>query len=316
MAKLRVFLEIEFLKSYFNELRKELGVVEFPEKVLFVKEILKNCDLYVNLDKEAIAELMFAGKADKIDKNDISFFLKAHCLRTSSVLRTCLAELTLLKEQNYHETMNRPHYILLGQAWTYAQNYSEQTGVVFIPNDFEFPNGYSEVINESIQPKINLNFSDYTAGLVRSNSLIIDDPYLYTVNPADVKLLLSNLIFGDGIINKVFLIIYKDPIEENSQKNWIKEIKKMNNKYINVEILQVEILQNNIKIHDRHIISNTFWITCGLGFKPRYNSQTFWFYFPIGKYYSRVVDRIEFLLKFINDPDISHEIKECFAIEN
>ena len=84
---------------------------------------------------------------------------------------------------------------------------------------------------------------------------------------------------------------------------------------MNIQIVIAEILQNNIRVHDRHIIANTFWITCGYGFNQEYSSQTSWNYFPIGIYYSAAVDRIEFLLRFINDPKTSNEVKECFAIE-
>ena len=319
MAKLRVFLEIEFLKSYLNELRKELGVVEFPKNVLFVKEILKNCDLYVNLDIDAITDLM---KSE--NDNDITnLCLRTYSNGTASPIKSCVVELEIIKNESINNSKIQPHIILLGQNRTYANTLAIKTGIICIPNDFNFFKVISEVVIKPIPANTVIEFSKYTTNLVKSNFLIIDDPYIDQIPYNITRSLIENLTSSKSkLLNIVFIIReynkYNPNLEEKltTQKKWIDEVIAIKSETVLIHIVIAEVLQNSIRVHDRHIIANTFWITCGYGFNLEYSSQTSWNYFPLGIYYSAVVDRIEFLLRFINDPNIHHEIKKCFAIEN
>lgn len=154
--------------------------------------------------------------------------------------------------------------------------------------------------------------------------LILKDSLVYFDGKRNVAVNMGE--FGIFQKNNIPDLI-KDALPEDGKRNYI--VEKNSNCDFEIDCLPIgwrgiwhinhfdkwsgsfsDYLERIKEMHDRHIITNSFWITCGYGFKFKYNSNTEWIFRPIGSYFNEKEERLRFIIDRIHNRKIEQIISK------
>ncbi len=341
MSKPIVYIELGFLKAYLREIQRPLFEIKNPYEILFIKDLINKSTLFYSIPEKDIEMILLQTfSIDESYDEDVKKFIQTIYLSTSSFPYSCLNELFLFKNGDISElkTSSRPNFLLLDANDYSAKKVHDLTGIISLPKPDK--ESYSESIlkvlvkqidgNQKLQPMtLKKMFGETTP----CHTVLIEDPYLYSNFLNDKMSLITELI--RTIINKRFTIkpfhiifILARPKAKRDKKGEIVNQDDISEfemfvDYLNISLQkQLELLSNKkIEIHlvfkepdtmhDRNIISNSFWITCGSGFSSYYKKNTEWTYKPVGTYFDQLVNRIDSTLQG-QEETFSYEIKSRF----
>lgn len=310
-----IFVELGFLRDFFNALLVPIGSVENPEQILFIRNLLESSTVRIDLPNETLIEILDKTCETSEDLPEVIIvYIRKLFLKGISV-RSCSKDLIAIKQGvPLNSTQKIPDFILLDGTKTQAHELQKKCGIICLPLSTQ--NSYLEsiykvlIIDIKKQPKIPL--PDLVSHVPHSFLLLIEDPYFYSDFEDNKKPFLQSFLtnhLASEFSNIPFhvIIVTADPhlainnMDPNFSKNreMFDQFKKAFKKY-------KESLPDNITLdlhtinqglmHDRHIISNSFWITCPYGFSNRYRTKTEWIFKPIGIYFTQMEDRVRHII--------------------
>lgn len=313
-----IFVQFSFIEKLLNELNKPL--IEFEDElmrtnIVFLYTLFQKSTIYIDLDESEIFSIVVnEPKADY--GNELRLFFNRICYNNK--LKSCKIQLDLLLSSNKSsssEFNEIPTFLLLDVDELRAREINEETGIICIPSSLKFHENLSKVLVREIK-KDEFNFVEFTSFLCKAKNIIIEDPYIEKEEGQKfIEKLIQNLIDNkkkyEIPINILILIqdksnySKKDDAERfrldyNNLIQTISELTENNENY-----LIVKRFLKSEKMHDRHIYSESFWISCGHSFKMKYNVSTEWIYRPIGIYFTQYEKRIKSSTEFIKKQQLN-----------
>ena len=306
--KVNVYVDIGFLSFFYNEMSKPLNTLAKKKELIFIDELLRKSKVYLNIEEEILTNL----RIDKIEPNgilneDIQKLIQILFNGRHHMFISCKKECDVLNKAIENGSQE---YELTADFYLFDGNLSDtkaiekNTGVQTINRDLDLHESYYRVLLKSIKAQKPLDLKEYTSFLLKSNALIIEDPYFFSNSEKFIKELILALIKSkdteNGRVNIIILIPDSSKISEDDKSKYEKFRFLVNQINIdNSNFLLIEIKSHvGHKMHDRHIFSNNFWITCSHSFKEKYNTNTEWIYKPIGVYFNEYIERIQFATHF------------------
>jgi hypothetical protein len=309
MERLSIYLQINFLVTFFELLKKSMLHLEQAEEVLFVQKLIrKSGSIYVDLNSETISQLMNSTNNTKNTySDDFIFYFK----QIGSFVQILECPVKLNDPQDLLLLKNKsklPHYLMLDCNLTRAVEYEKKLGIICIPKTLQIKKEVYSYTTKPIYKDKKIHLGSYTGNISQSHSIIIEDPYVHIVSQGFLKeLLLSfyDVRFKNEPLHILILgqnhILINKHIKSEEKEKFINASKKLkqfivdfNTEYGNKIIVELVLVENS-KLHDRHILANSFWIVSGHSFKEIYNTNTEWQFRPVGIYFQQFKERLDFI---------------------
>lgn len=336
MSKPIVYVEIKFISAFLSERVKPLNQIKNSYGLLFIEELLKKSYLFINISKSDI-EKTLRNEMPECELYTINLinYIRELAKLSSSIIYSCFNEIDDLKQGilSNNESNSLPNFILLDVNKYKAEKIQEKIGIICFPRpDNSIYNESSiKVMVKPINSGVDIPIRELCSELF-AHTIIIEDPYLlanYFGEKVDfIKRFISNILNSKFTNTPLYLILviskpwrrrgqsvheFNDQLED--YQNCINHI----NDDLEAEIgmlanisLKIHIIEKAAgTFHDRHVISNSFWVTCGYGFGLRYKSNTEWIYKPIGIYFTQMEDRINQILTGLQY-DLRNELSSRF----
>ncbi len=350
MSKPVVYIELGFLASYFKERCRPYSEIMEPMQILFINVLIDRSRLYycipesdieMILKPESDIEMILEKKLSnhELFNEEVIKFIQFNLSGVNSFPYSCYDELNLCKNGKASELKDscRPNFILLDANAEEAKKVHDITGIICLPKLGE--KSYLKSILQTIVKPIvgnrklqSISLKEMLGEITSCHSMIIEDPFIYQNFVTNKKQLIEELlraIIHKEFTNKPFNIVFvlERPYEKRYQEGNVKYQKRISEYeqfkyYLNNDLQQYfNNISNNIinmrlvfkeldTMHDRHIISNSFWITCGFGFSSYYRKTTKWTCYPVGIHFDEIVEHIVALIG--EEEKFSSEIKGRF----
>jgi hypothetical protein len=294
-----VFLQFDFFKKLIEEASKPFLSVHAKEYLSFLYDLLfTKSKIYIDKTSSEILELRTSETQDLITFQ----FKKLANLNVIEPLKHSISK--YIEDVSLFEGSNLPDYILIDVDITKAKDLNKELGIPVHSSDFDkIPLSFYSVQIFDIEANKAVRIKDCFDSLPKASCLIVEDPYLYSESEAFLKEFLEQLICSQikRCPFEVLLVIQGTRfIEERERQRYedgLKRIEKVREQLEEEygEKIRFNILLNNVrKMHDRHILTNTFWLSSGHSFKAKYNTNTSWIIKPLAKYYPKYRKRVEF----------------------
>ena len=331
-----VYMEVGFFMAFLKAIEKPFSQIVEKDKLLFIDKLLKEAKVYIDLEEDEIKQIVLLEKKAALYDRDLVFGIKERLSKSNSdIVGSCKKELAKLKgnvADEWRGIKPTPFFLLLDCNKNAAVALQDRIGITCIPKDLKFDSSISSLKIKQVcldeNEMVSINVYDYINFLPQSFSLVVEDPYFY-LNA--IKVIKDNKFdFLEDLLQRLYNINFRNkPLEvliivpdeeywENRYKrnllnieNFIKSYDKLEKRieFLNKEHkgrIHLEVHKNkSYKMHDRNVLSNTFWISCSHSFQREYNTNTEWTYKPIGIYYPLFKKRVEFATRFIKMQDIS-----------
>lgn len=291
----------DFFARFCKQLLLPLNEVTIDKRVLvFLEELIfKKSAVYIDLKEEEIID--FISNTANIDPNknpDQEFFKK---LSLNNKVRSCKDFIDIFHQKKHSKFLEleiKPNFLFLSESENHCKGIEEEFGIFCTSQTFPINIKNTFVQVEVIQANIPIDVKSFISYLPKSNAIIIEDPYLF-----------DNDREGD-FFSKLIDSLY--PKKFQLQNFFVTAIFD-NSKGINIKLIEAKIklqfpkiifetyLRSSHNMHDRNIFSNSFWISCDYGFKPKYAKPTKWLFFPLGIYYSQFDTRKKGSVRFIEN---------------
>lgn len=310
MQYLRIYIQKKFLVEYFNIQKKlvhDLIKNDMGRKFLFINELIKSVGkIYIDIDQAAIDKLIIK----EINKDTDEFEILFKELGKTLKIKQCPINLSTPEQiLNTGNKTIQPHYLLLDCDQNQAKNYQKTLGIICISTQLIMSKEIYSLDIKHILKNNPINLNSYTKNLNQSHSIIIEDPYIYTIDLKFLENIILSLYNNQFNNNPLHILlvgqnknINNPKIRPKEKEDFIKFKKELlcfidsfNDSYENKVIIELILIGSNIKLHDRHILSNSFWIVSGHSFKEVYDTNTEWQYRPIGTYFHQFKDRLSFV---------------------
>lgn len=289
-----IFMSVDFFVRFCKMLTNWNSITIDKKWLIMLEELIfEKGKVYLNIPAEEIKRLLELNqnreeflKCDEDTRLLINYLFKLSSI--NSPIRNCKEAIQIFRTQQFdkYDTMHKkPDFLFLSDTAEYCKELSEKFGIFCISNDIHL-----DIRNSRVSLKVldrgepvgdnDLNF------LPKSNSLVIEDPYILNNNNDNfLDYLLEHFYPKKLAISKFFLTIIYTPQMGLSTDNIRKRLE---SKYSQLQLDFVE----KTDLHDRNIYSNTFWISCDYGFRRIYTKPTKWEAFPLATYYSQYKKRL------------------------
>jgi len=310
-----IFMTEGFFIRFCKMLAKPIDALPIDKKWLILLEelIFEKSTVYINISSEEIAKLLSLkhnkeeySKCDEDMKILINYLFRL----SNNRIRDCREAIQIFKSQQfdkYRLMQKKPDFLFLSDTSEYCKEISEKFGIFCISNDIHLDIRNTRV-SLKVLDKEQINIKDFTY-LLKSNSLIIEDPFI-----------LDNDRQGDFIDN-LLSIFY--PLRYNNPKYYLTIIYTEDNKTNRLlmketlerkyPLLQVDfVFAPKKKLHDRNIYSNSFWLNCGFGFQKNYQKSTQWESYPLAIYYTEYTKRLKSCIKTMESKPLDNPLIRLF----
>lgn len=316
-----VLLDIKFFEKFSQVLAKSFLQINHHNYIMFLYTLLfKKAEVYANIDVEIIVECVQSKRFDLI-----SLFLK-EISQGNGRINSLSNDFDFVKIKT--EILNdlNPNFILADISSLEAIEINNQTGIIVLPSEFDNLNfsmqslvdSISSVSIELFEPFNSFNHyikKDLFDRLFKSKTIYIEDPFL---NKVDINYLVNFIqyMFPTNYmceIVKVYLV-YKDAnissIIEFSDA-FEKHFKLVSQKYKYKISISFINNKSDLRMHDRNILTNSFWISNTNSFHANNPSLSNMFVIPIGIYYDNYYARHKSVKGII---DMSKEKQSCITL--
>ncbi|OLY90701.1 hypothetical protein SAMN05444008_101368 [Cnuella takakiae] len=321
-----LFMELGFFDAFVQETKKPFLNVAQRANLSFLYELIfKRSSVYLDLDDQTICQVLHAlhyGSDLPLGINQETA-LNIQVLSSNNKLKSCQNTIEIVKDPTQWSLLSGqvlPTYLLVDQNEREAIRVANQTGIITIPRSFKFNRSISSFAINTIECVNNegalqsVNLGNLMGPLPAAHSIIIEDPYLHTEGEEFLTEFLVKLHKPDLRKIPLHILVMVQDQEAFELKKGAKANREVINRYhLNFSrlchvaklvykksngVIHVEIVANAVqKMHDRNILSNAYWISCGHSFKGKYDTNTEWTIRPIGLYFSQFTKRLEFIRK-------------------
>jgi hypothetical protein len=288
MARPIVYLSAEFFVSFCKHLRRPTE--EVPDTVPYLKNLIfQKAQVFINLSDEKILRITSLLPEDiaRIEDEDEKILAdKLKPLLDNNLVKSCKQELEIFRANNYsafNSLQIKPHFVFLENCKEQCKKISKEFGIICISKELELDPENTRVEIKTIESKTNIQLDSIMRNMRDSHGIIIVDPYLYK-EVVFLERFLAKLIKTGLKVNHAITLICsdKDIKDKTSFEKSIQTIR--NNNGLNIDLFFTRY------IHDRVVFSNSFYLTCGYGFKDKYPDVTEWHIPAIGTYFDQYSD--------------------------
>lgn len=304
-----VLLSFHFFRKYISECEASFITLESKEYRAFLYNLLFGKST-IYIDRDIVELFTFAENEQSILSSYVLLLMRTNRVRT---LDRTLPD--YIAQQLSTDDPLKPDYILADIPHHEARKLNETYGTIVLSTEFNrIPESVYAVQLFDFEANKPANISDCLRRLPRARNIIIEDPYLYSETSQFIEKLILELIGNQPKSNQVSLMIIVQAstflrdekaiaFHERGMKT-LDEVKSRLESQFGAT-LRIDICQNDRhKMHDRHIMSNAYWVTSGHSFKNWYNTNTTWISKPLARYYPKFMSRLRFATKFMRDSNI------------
>jgi hypothetical protein len=303
---LQIFIDVGFLKYYYEECAKPFDSINKKNELVFIGELIRRHNVYLNINDEILNNLrMNIHVPENILCLDSQSYIKIFFNSRHHIVKSCFNQCNslLTEPDNIQKEEIIPTFYLTDLNLSESKILQKKTGIISINKDLEFHESFHRVFIKQIKHRRKYSLEEFTEFLPKANSIIIEDPYFYNTKHDFILEFINQLIKcdKDPIVPVRILIVIteikQEEIEKITKQNLFKEICiKLNTEHS--KRIFIEVRHSN-KMHDRNVFSNNFWFSCGHSFNDSYNTDTEWLYRPIAIYFLEYIQRIQFATEFI-----------------
>ena len=294
-----IFMSEGFFVSFCKMFTKSDILPKDKKWLTFLDDLIFGAvDVYLNMPSEKIKKILEVelNREQYLNSDEDTKLIAKYLARISNnnKIRDCREAIEVFRRMEfdkYDKLQKKPDFIFLSESTSYCEELSEKFGIFCISNDIHLDVKNTSVEQEVIKRDEQIDLNKFRF-LPKCNSLVIEDPYIINNDARGefIDSLLELLYSKELKIKKYYLtIVYNS---ENAINTKIIE-DRLKRRY---EWLILDFVQKR-DLHDRNIYSNTFWISCGLGFMKSYQHRTTWNVWPLGKYYSGYIELLKELTK-------------------
>lgn len=315
-----VFMEVGFLAALCREMQKPYAEITAPrQNILFLEELIfQRSTVYLDLsEEETICILQGQPLPDRRYDIALGYLQK---LAATNRLRSCAQAVASYRAGDYKRVFENsllPNFLLLADTEETCCKIQNETGVVCISTTFTTEDYTVRFGFEQIAKKKTYDIKDFAAKISQGNCLVIEDPY-FAANHCDKpdfmeKLLLTLKGANLKIIPFSILILvqyfpqHKEALKAAERIQKLKSLARKLSGELSGKV-RINVESTDQKMHDRHIYSNTYWISCEGGFQEKYNSPTKWNFHPLGLYYSGYHQRLEMISRWLQISPLRHPL--------
>jgi len=301
---INVYVDLGFLSFFYDEMSKPLHSLEKKKELIFIDELLRKSKVFLNIEEEILSELRTQNIiSNSILNENIQDLIRILFNGRHHMFLSCKSECEIIKiaiENGNQEFELTSDFYLFDGNLSDSRLVEKITGVHTINKDLDLHESSYRVLLKSIKAQKLLYIKEFTSFLLKSKALIIEDPYFYLNSELFIKEIILSLIKNEGNLKSRISIIVLIPdsskISEDNKSKYEQFRSYINNiklEFSDLFLIEIKSYEKH-RMHDRHIFSNNFWITCGHSFKDQYNTNTEWIYKPIGVYFEEYIKRIQF----------------------
>ena len=305
---------IRFCKMLTNQekLSMDKKWLNYLEEIIFEKSTV-----YLNIPAVEITRLLRLrqnkeeySKCDEETKLLINYLFKLSHNR----IRDCREAVEIFRTKQfgkYKLLTKKPDILFLSDTAEFCKEIAESFGIYCISNDVDLdPRNTRVTVKVLNRERLDINEFCY---LPKSNSLIIEDPFILDNDwDGDFIDILLSCFYPTKFNNPKFYlsIIYT---EENTT-NRLQLKQRLERKY---PLMQVDfVFAPKYKLHDRNIYSNSFWISCGLGFQKHYKKVTQWDSYPLALYYTEYTKRLKACVNTMENKPMDNPLVRLVELRN
>jgi len=316
-----IFMSVDFFVRFCKMLTNWNSTTIDKKWLILLEELIfEKGKVYLNIPAEDIKRLLQLNqnreeylKCDEDKRLLVNYLVKLSLI--NSPIRDCREAIQIFRAQQFdkYNTMHKkPDFLFLSDTAEYCKELSEKFGIFCISNDIHLdarntrPN--LKVIDDG--ERIDLNHFSY---LPKANSLIIEDPFILNNDKqGDFIDILLTCFYPAKFNNPKFYltIIYTE--ENKTNKQQLKQ--RLERKY---PLMQVDFVSApKLKLHDRNIYSNSFWLTCGFGFQKHYTKSTHWESYPLAIYYTEFTKRLKACVNTMENKPMDNPLVRLIEFKN
>ena len=305
-----VFMSKDFFVSFCKELSKPYDKIPISKQVIVYLDtlIFQKAKVYIDLDETEISDINTMQPKDIMSESDehrrILLGQLKKLLDSGNKVPSCRNELNIFRSKNYSDFDKlkiKPHFIFLADSREFCKEIETEFGIICISKDLEIWEENTRVNIKTIHPSkdkppTNIPVDFLASKLPCSHCVIIEDPHLFDDDKSGIFLqqFLKSLL-KDGLkVNAVVTLIF----DNGKGINVDKVISKINE---NTKFKIEYFVRSTQYIHERIVYSNSFYLTCGYGFKSQYSKTTEWSIQPIGIYFSQYSERKNASSRFVKN---------------
>lgn len=313
-----VFMEVGFLAALCREMAKPFDEIALPDNITFLKELIfKRSTVYVNLTPETIIQIAAADWRDDSalpPEYKTAFPYLKKLMADGPFLRSWFPEVDTYKSADTEAIKRlgvKPNFLLLNDSPETCIDLQNKLGVICISGNFKTEEYNIRFGFEPIDRLTSYDVNGFAAKVSQGNCLVIEDPYFATNHcrfPDFVPKLLMALsgLELETIPFPVLLVVKNDP-DKTAEFETLTNFANLINQELG-DAIRVNVWKTRQRMHDRHIYSNTYWISCEGGFQEKYNSPTKWNFHPLGLYYSGYQNRLQEISNWVKAGRAPHPL--------
>lgn len=309
-----VYIESNFLSKFYAELARPYRDIAQKAYLNFINNLISRSTIYLDMTQEEYLNYLrpLESSSSELDSTDV---LRMALKKISGDNKPGLGKpiRSIIENNQKVQIKNAPNYVLADISSAEAIRQNKVTGLAILSSEF---NSIGSQLHELSIKKLESPFnpSDHFNTLPFAQWILIEDPYLHTQNDDFIKKFLKSLIKSENRQFPIQLAVVVQKPKYSDGSNSHSELMKFNNK---VSVLKkmlallkgelplgsiIELIEfkpsGNVSIHDRYILSASYWITCGYGFREKYSASTYLLKAPVGIYHDILKDRLNFYKKF------------------
>jgi hypothetical protein len=311
-----VYIDPGFLSFICKEKRKSFNDSTLKkEELLFIDKLIGLGSIYFNIDETVLYDLIVAQEYKNNSFYDEDFYHYAKMIIGSNgKTYSCKDEINKIVKELYshdYSESQTPLYYLTEKDDESVLKLNKHTGCIVINRSLEFQKYEHSVQLNNVVVNEMVNEFKLTRNLSIPYSLIIEDPYIYSINIDFFHSLLDNLLKKDLSSFKPFriYIVTMNPAHQKytnennikSYEKFDKKIKELNKTgFYSIKVENWQNQKKQPKMHDRNIFTEKFWISCTHSFKHKYDTNVEWVFKPIAIYFQQYLSRIRFATNRMN----------------
>ncbi len=296
MARPIVFLSADFFVSFCKHLSQPFEKV--PSTMQYLHNLIfHKAEIFINLDAEEIKNIISLNPVDiaKIADEDGGILAgRLQNISSQNLVKSCKSEIEIFRAKNYaqfNSLIKKPNFVFLSESKAFCNEVSTEFGIVCMSKELELHEQNTRVEIKHIPAYTDIQIDSIMGAMPNSHGVIVVDPYLFTKG-IFLERFLGKLISKELKVNHIITLICSDKNKDKASiENSINRIR--SNSGLNIELFF------NRYIHDRIVFSNSFYLTCGYGFRENYPDATEWYIPAIGIYFDQYIDRKNASTKFL-----------------
>lgn len=290
-----VFIEYSFLEKFILEIKKPYYEIN-GQYICFIDILIREkSTIYIDIDINDFYNII------KQSNNSINACYLRNLSLVNKIRFTEKKISQFISDYNLiNKLKNKPHYILADINTEKAESLTKALGIIFLGSDFN--NAKIYFLDSIIKPlpiHKKIFFSKIFTSLPQPKDVIIEDPYFFKQSISFLEDFICGFLNNEMKRCPVKILIITALNSEEEKQN----LNNLKNLISNIEELRIEITCRPMKeIHDRHVYSNTYWISSLSSFREEYTKKTVIDIHPIGLYYSQFYEKItDHLKKYIKE---------------